>query len=325
MNRAPAGYLISADELGRGAYLLHFDKPIGDLSNPRGQAQHYLGSSDDVPARLADHAAGHGARLTQVVKERGIGWRLVRTWSGGRAVERALKDLHAGRKLCPECTAHPLPTRKITAAAEPRETRPAAPVQPRPSAAERGTRTADFQIGPRILAGHSADQIQAAVDYITAPFYDIEHKHTADQIAEHSAFLAQAAELIAMVRKEETTRQEEASGARKPDYVQRTYAERTEREERPMSPTTTHPATEWQKGALTAHQITTAQVEAGMSPGAIQAKQDTALAEFDPETATAEQREWARGYRATAADLLQTYRDAERSEAELPEREAEAG
>jgi hypothetical protein len=325
MSRVPDGYLIPADELDRAAYLLHFDEPIGDLSNPRGQAQHYLGSSDDVPARLADHAAGHGARLTQVVKERGIGWRLVRTWPGGRAVERALKDLHAGRQLCPECTAHPRPTRKISAVAEPRETRPAAPVRPRSFAAERGTRMADFQVGPRILAGHSADQVQAAVDYITAPFYDAEMKHTADQIAEHSAFLAQAAELIAMVRKEETTREEEAREAEKTNDSQRRNAERTEREERPMSLTTVQPATGWQKGALTAHQITVAQVEAGMSPDAVQVKQETAVAEYDPETATAEQQEWVRGYRETAADLLQTYRDAERAAAELPDREAEAG
>ncbi len=297
---------------GEGAaYLLHFDEPIGDLGNPRGQAQHYLGSSDDVPARLADHAAGHGARLTQVVKERGIGWRLVRTWPGGRAVERALKDLHAGRQLCPECTAHPRPTRKITAGAEPQETRQAPPPRPRPSAAERGTRTADFDIGRRIFAGHSADQIQAAVDYMSAPFYDTEHKHTADQIAEHSAFLAQAAELIAMVRAEEAPAHEPAG------EDPHTWAEQTEREEAPVSLTTTHPAAEWQEGAMTAHQITVAQVEAGMSPDAIQAGQDAAVAGYDPDAATPEQQEWARGYTETAADILQTYRDAEQAEAEL--------
>jgi hypothetical protein len=35
-------------------YLLHFDRPIGDLSNPRGFASHYTGWTLDLPARLDD-------------------------------------------------------------------------------------------------------------------------------------------------------------------------------------------------------------------------------------------------------------------------------
>ena len=57
---------------------MNFARPI----SPAHTCQHYLGWAEDVDARLADHAAGRGARLTQVALERGIGWRLVRTWAG---------------------------------------------------------------------------------------------------------------------------------------------------------------------------------------------------------------------------------------------------
>ena len=40
-------------------YLLHFDEPIGDTGNPRGQAQHYIGCCEDLPARLETHRKGH--------------------------------------------------------------------------------------------------------------------------------------------------------------------------------------------------------------------------------------------------------------------------
>jgi len=36
-------------------YLLHFEEPIGDLDNPRGQARHYLGYTDDLEQRLQAH------------------------------------------------------------------------------------------------------------------------------------------------------------------------------------------------------------------------------------------------------------------------------
>ncbi len=38
-------------------YLLHFDRPYV-------HAGHYTGWTTDLPARLAEHASGHGARLT---------------------------------------------------------------------------------------------------------------------------------------------------------------------------------------------------------------------------------------------------------------------
>lgn len=84
-------------------YLLHFDRPLGDLDNPRGQARHYLGYTDDLDARLERHRSGNGARLMEVVAERGIGWRLVRTWDGDRELERRLKNQHNSPRLCPLC------------------------------------------------------------------------------------------------------------------------------------------------------------------------------------------------------------------------------
>ena len=59
-------------------YLIHFDEKLS-------HAQHYLGyTGGDLEARLERHRNGNGARLMQVIEERGITWRLVRTWSGGR-------------------------------------------------------------------------------------------------------------------------------------------------------------------------------------------------------------------------------------------------
>lgn len=56
-------------------YVLHFDQPLGNLNNPRAQAQHYLGWAMDLTARLAEHAAGRGAAITRAAVERGISWR----------------------------------------------------------------------------------------------------------------------------------------------------------------------------------------------------------------------------------------------------------
>jgi hypothetical protein len=84
---------------------------VGSLSRDKGsprlpqaptnsrQIQHW---TLDLSARLADHAAGRGARLLQVVGELGIGWQLARIWTGTRARERSLKQRGAARR-CPAC------------------------------------------------------------------------------------------------------------------------------------------------------------------------------------------------------------------------------
>jgi predicted GIY-YIG superfamily endonuclease len=81
-------------------YLLHFSQPYR-------HAKHYRGSARNVPARLRRHAAGHGARLLQVVQEAGITWELARVWPGGRVRERQLKRQGGASRQCPMCGVRP--------------------------------------------------------------------------------------------------------------------------------------------------------------------------------------------------------------------------
>lgn len=80
-------------------YLLHFERPISEAH----RAQHYIGWALDLPARLALHRAGRGARLTQVAVARGIDFEVVRIWEGTRDFERQLKNGKRGPRLCPIC------------------------------------------------------------------------------------------------------------------------------------------------------------------------------------------------------------------------------
>ncbi len=77
-------------------YLLHFYVKLS-------HAGHYLGSTDNLEARLECHRKGNGARLMEVITSLGIGWHLVRTWPGGRQQERELKRYKASPRLCPIC------------------------------------------------------------------------------------------------------------------------------------------------------------------------------------------------------------------------------
>ena len=88
---------MSAAPKGQGVYLLHFDRPYQ-------HAAHYLGYSPRIAERLDLHAAGRSARLTQVVKDAGIGWTLARTWpKATRRDERRLTNRGSGRRHCPVC------------------------------------------------------------------------------------------------------------------------------------------------------------------------------------------------------------------------------
>jgi len=89
-------------------YLLHLDEPISQGPDPRTgiprAAKHYLGFSADVPSRLEDHRAGKGARLLEVAKQRGIGFKLVRVWPDtDRNFERRLHNRKSSPRLCPLC------------------------------------------------------------------------------------------------------------------------------------------------------------------------------------------------------------------------------
>ena len=84
-------------------YLIHFARPLGDLDNPRGQAQHYMGWTGDLTTRLQAHRTGNGSAIMAAVAREGIGWRCVRTWAGGRDLERQLKRQHNAPRFCPIC------------------------------------------------------------------------------------------------------------------------------------------------------------------------------------------------------------------------------
>ncbi len=77
-------------------YLLHFHRPLH-------HARHYLGIATDLGARLEEHARGTGARIMAVLKERGIGWTLARTWCGTRKDEKQLKRRRDMPRVCPLC------------------------------------------------------------------------------------------------------------------------------------------------------------------------------------------------------------------------------
>jgi hypothetical protein len=81
-------------------YTLHLWPPLA-------HAQHYTGSAreDTLRKRLADHALGRGARLTQVQAERGGTWVLAQTEPGGRDRERQLKNQGGASRRCQVCRA----------------------------------------------------------------------------------------------------------------------------------------------------------------------------------------------------------------------------
>ena len=82
-------------------YLLHFSEPYR-------HARHYIGYATNLDRRLAQHRAGTGARLLEVIDQAGITWELARVWDGGRDLERHLKNWHKARQLCPICRAQAL-------------------------------------------------------------------------------------------------------------------------------------------------------------------------------------------------------------------------
>jgi hypothetical protein len=84
----------------------------------------------------------------------------------------------------------------------------------------------------------------------------------------------------------------------------------------PLGTPPARPATGWMKGAATAHDLITRQVEAGHSADRIAERWDQALASYDDAAATPAQREWHAGAEETARDMIQTWRDIQAAEAE---------
>jgi predicted GIY-YIG superfamily endonuclease len=78
-------------------YLIHFERSFR-------HCRHYLGSAVDLDARLRHHRAGTGSRLLRAVVAAGIKFEVVRTWDGGRQLERKLKNRKNAPRLCPICS-----------------------------------------------------------------------------------------------------------------------------------------------------------------------------------------------------------------------------
>jgi predicted GIY-YIG superfamily endonuclease len=100
-------YPGAKEDLGDSVvYTLHFDPPYAPYPDapPHKIAGHYTGWTPNLPARLAMHEAGRGARLTQVQLEAGGTWRLAAVEPGTRFRERQLKN-HSATRRCPICKA----------------------------------------------------------------------------------------------------------------------------------------------------------------------------------------------------------------------------
>jgi predicted GIY-YIG superfamily endonuclease len=87
-------------------YTLHFDPPYEPYPGAPAYktAGHYTGKTleNRLQERLAEHAEGRGARLTQVQREAGGTWRLASVEPGGADRERQLKQ-HGAARRCPIC------------------------------------------------------------------------------------------------------------------------------------------------------------------------------------------------------------------------------
>lgn len=101
--------VITAQSWG-WCYLFHFSRPLGNLSNPRAQAQHYTGWAADpdgdgaeLEHRIAEHLAGQGARITRAAVAQGIELTIVATWRAPLAFEKTLKRRKDGPNICPVC------------------------------------------------------------------------------------------------------------------------------------------------------------------------------------------------------------------------------
>jgi hypothetical protein len=163
-------------------YLLCFRERLG---TDKHSIKHYLGFAWDLDARLEKHRAGQGARITQVLLERGIAWDVVAVWPGNRGVENELK-LHSATRICPRCTPGAQPPRivqevvKAEAQRRAREARKAARQireRQRHAAAiatraamspyEPGADTAQQWIRQQTQARRTAEQIAATDAHIT--------------------------------------------------------------------------------------------------------------------------------------------------------------
>ena len=80
-------------------YLLHFDRSYR-------HALHYIGFTQNLDQRLADHRAGRGSPLIAAAIADGIDFQLAAIWEGDRHDERRLhRQKNTRARLCPICVA----------------------------------------------------------------------------------------------------------------------------------------------------------------------------------------------------------------------------
>lgn len=116
------------DETPGTVYLIHFARKLA-------HAQHYLGWTTDLPARLKEHRAGRwepcdpykspkygtavgqktgdGALILAVCNYHGIEWDVVRTWDGTPQLEARFKRYKAYKPICPTCNGEKALTRGL--------------------------------------------------------------------------------------------------------------------------------------------------------------------------------------------------------------------
>jgi len=78
-------------------YLIHLDNKLA-------HAQHYVGFTKNLKARLGRHGVGAGSTFMKAVVNAGITFRVSRTWVGDRKLERILKNTKNVKLYCPICS-----------------------------------------------------------------------------------------------------------------------------------------------------------------------------------------------------------------------------
>lgn len=85
-------------------YIFHFNAPLGNLANPRAQANHYVGFCDDLDSRIAKQLAGKGAKLVAAAIKQGLIFELYH-WPAALATEKLVKKTKKTSLYCPACCA----------------------------------------------------------------------------------------------------------------------------------------------------------------------------------------------------------------------------
>lgn len=85
-------------------YIFHFNAPLGNLANPRAQANHYVGFCDNLDTRIAKQLAGKGAKLVAAAMKQGLIFELYH-WPAALATEKLVKKTKKTSLYCPACCA----------------------------------------------------------------------------------------------------------------------------------------------------------------------------------------------------------------------------